>query len=204
CAWPATSCSSIAGASPSASRAPTPSARRWRSPDRCTEGTHRASQTYRGKSNPQQRRLAMQWTCRGAVLALLILLAGPAAALADGGPVLPFQGETIGVPGGRSSYGAFHARTATVVKRFGADRVPTGTQLRVAGQWGIPGVDYTGATTGLSASGRTLLLGAIPRVVPARTTRLLVLNTPRLTIRGRITLPGWFTVDAISPDGRWL
>jgi hypothetical protein len=67
----------------------------------------------------------------------------------------------------------------------------------------VPGVDYTGAMTGLSADGRTLILAPIP-TGPPDTTRLLVLGTARLTIRTRLTLPGWSTVDAISPDGRWL
>jgi hypothetical protein len=31
-----------------------------------------------------------------------------------------------------------------------------------------------------------------------------VLDTARLAVRAALTLPGWSTVDAISPDGRWL
>jgi hypothetical protein len=38
-----------------------------------------------------------------------------------------------------------------------------------------------------------------------RATRLLVLDTQRrLAVRKTIVLPGWSTVDAISPHGRWL
>ena len=147
----------------------------------------------------------MQWTSRGAVLALLILLATPAAALADGGPVAPVQGGAIGVPGGHTGYGAFAAGGATIVKRLGVNDVPTGAQLRVAGHYGIPGVDYSGGMTGLSADGRTLILaGMPPNNHTPRVTPLLVVTTPRLTVRSRITLPGWSTVDAISPNGRWL
>jgi hypothetical protein len=153
----------------------------------------------------EQRRLAMQWTFRSAALAVVIGMAVPSSALAVGGPVPPAQGTAIGVPGSASRYRVSGAGGHTIVKRLGADGAPTGAQLRVAGRYGIPGVDYTGAKTGLSANGRTLILagmqgnGGTPRV-----TRLLVVSTPRLAIRARIRLPGWSTVDAISPDGRWL
>jgi hypothetical protein len=149
----------------------------------------------------EQRRLAMQWTVRSAALAVVICMAVPSSALAAGGPVPPAQGTAIGGPGSASRYRVSGAGAHTIVKRVGAD----GAQLRVAGRYGIPGVDYTGAKTGLSANGRTLILagmqgnGGAPRV-----TRLLVVNTPHLAIRARIRLPGWSTVDAISPDGRWL
>jgi hypothetical protein len=147
----------------------------------------------------------MQWMTRSATLALLIGLAIPSIALASGGPVQPVQGSAIGVPGGASSYGAFGTGGATVVKRLGAGGVPTGPRLRLAGRYGIPGVDYNGTTTGLAANGRTLILAQMtPNGRAPRVTRLVVVNTPRLTVRTRITLPGWSTVDAISPDGRWL
>ncbi len=147
----------------------------------------------------------MQCTSRSAALALLIVVAVPSAALAAGGPVPPSQSTTIGSPGSLSRYGAFGAGHATIIKRLGADNVPTGARLRVTGRFGIPGVALNGSTTGLSANGRTLILAGIPRLgaVP-RTSPLLVVNTPRLTVRARITLPGWSTVDAISPNGRWL
>jgi hypothetical protein len=146
----------------------------------------------------------MQWMSRSAVLALLIAMVVPAVALADGGPVAPLQGAAIRVPGGSATYKALDAGRSTLVKRLGAAGAPTRGRLRIAGHYGIPGVDFSGATTGLAANGRTLLLAEIPRNGITRTTRLVVLNTPRLTVRARISLPGWSTVDAISPDGRWL
>ena len=146
----------------------------------------------------------MQWISRSAALALVTLVAAPAAALADGGPVPPSQGIAIGVPGTSPTYGVFGAGRATIVKRLGAGGVPSGAQLRLRGQYGIPGVDYRGATTGLSADGHTLVLAQLTLRGAPRTTRLLVLRTPRLAIRARIALPGWSAVDAISPNGRWL
>jgi hypothetical protein len=74
----------------------------------------------------------------------------------------------------------------------------------VPGRYGIPGVDYNGSTTGLSADGGTLVLADLPGNLTPRTTRLIVVGVPDLTVRQRIVLRGWFTVDAISPTGHFL
>jgi hypothetical protein len=87
-----------------------------------------------------------------------------------------------------------------VVRRSG----PGAAAIRIGGSYGIPGVDFSGSTTGLSADGRTLVLAELPGSGVTRTTRLVVLDTPRLTVRARLALPGFSTVDAISPNGRWL
>jgi hypothetical protein len=139
-----------------------------------------------------------------APLALCLALIAPSCALAAGGPVAPVQGSYIGVPGSPYRYTAFGARGNTVLKRQAASAGPAVSELRVSGHYGIPGVDYSGSTTGLSADGRTLILAELPGNRPQRTTRLLVLDTTPLAIRARLTLPGWSTVDAISPNGRWL
>ena len=137
-------------------------------------------------------------------VALWVALMGPQGVLAAGGPVAPAQGSYIGVTGSPHRYAAFDASGNTVVKRRGAGAGPAVSELRVSGHYGIPGVDYSGSTTGLSADGRTLILAELPGSGPPRTTRLLVLDTAPLAVRVRLTLPGWSTVDAISPDGRWL
>lgn len=139
-----------------------------------------------------------------APLALWLVLMLPQDAFAAGGPVAPVQGSYIGVPSSPYRYAAFDARRNTVVRRQGAGVGPAASELRVSGRYGIPGVDYSGSTTGLSANGRTLILAELPGNRPPRTTRLLVLDTAPLALRTRLTLPGWSTVDAISPDGRWL
>jgi hypothetical protein len=72
------------------------------------------------------------------------------------------------------------------------------------GSLGVAGVAYDGSNTGLSADGRTLVLAETIRRYPPRRTRLVVLDARRLRTRGHIVLPGYFGVDAISPDGRWL
>jgi hypothetical protein len=146
----------------------------------------------------------MRLTSLTAPLALSIGLAAPSGALAAGGPVPPVQGARIAVPGSPDRYFARSAGHDTIVKRTEAGPGSAASELRVSGSYGIPAVAFGGPRTGLSADGRTLVIAAIPRRYPPHTTRLIVLDTPRLAVRARIALPGWSTVDAISPDGRWL
>lgn len=134
-------------------------------------------------------------------LALAMAMAAPPGALAAGGPVAPVQNSYIGTPGSPHRYGAFDANGNTVVNEQEAGAAVPG--LRIRGRYGIPGVDFNGSMTGLSADGQTLILAQMPAGTP-HTTRLLVLDTAPLAIRTRLTLPGWSTVDAISPGGRWL
>jgi hypothetical protein len=147
--------------------------------------------------------MAMKRTWWLAPLVLGVAMAAPAGALAAGGPVPPVQSSYIGLPGSPYRYGAFGAHGNTVVREQEAGAGAAVPGLRIRGRYGIPGVDYSGSMTGLSADGRTLILAQIPAGTP-HTTRLLVLETPQLTVRARLALPGWSTVDAISPDGRWL
>ena len=145
----------------------------------------------------------MRWTLLTAALSLGLL--APAGALASGGPVQPVQGSSsIRALGSPFWYAAFGSGGDTIVKRLTGAGGQSGAALRVSGHYGIPGVDYSGSMTGLSANGRTLVLAEVSSSGVPRTTRLLVLDTPRLAVRTRLALPGWSTVDAISPDGRWL
>jgi hypothetical protein len=146
----------------------------------------------------------MKWTWLTASLALFLGLVIPAGALAAGGPVPPAQGTQIAVPGSPYHYAVLGAGRTTIVQQLPGSAGRPLSEIRVRGQYGIPDVTFGGITTGLSADGRTLVLATIPQTYPVRTTRLLVLNTPRLSVRASITLRGWSTVDAISPDGRWL
>jgi hypothetical protein len=147
--------------------------------------------------------MAMKWASWSMPLAVYLAMAASPGALAAGGPVSPVQDSYIGVAGSPYRYAAFDANGDTVVNEQVAGQGPTTSGLRIGGRYGIPGVDYSGSMTGLSADGRTLILAQIPAGTP-HTTRLLVLDTAPLRIRTRLTLPGWSTVDAISPDGRWL
>jgi hypothetical protein len=149
--------------------------------------------------------MLMRRTWLTAPLALWLALALPQGALGSGRPVSPVQGSFIAVPGSPYRYAAFGAGGNTIVRQQTAAAGPAVSHLRLSGRYGIPGVDYnSGSTTGLSADGRTLILAELPGSSPPRTTRLIVLDTKPLAVRARLTLPGWSTVDAISPGGRWL
>jgi hypothetical protein len=92
--------------------------------------------------------------------------------------------------------------TLVTAVRRGDRRVLRSRQI--SGRWSVPPVTVGGATTGLSADGRVLVLARPERYFPPTSTALAVLDARRLLVRRHISLPGFFTVDAISPDGRWL
>jgi hypothetical protein len=132
----------------------------------------------------------------------VLCLAAPAAHAA-GGPVQPVQGGAgVSTPGGSLSYVAVRAGHDTVLQRI---RRSTGFVERsrlVRGPYGIPGAAYDGSTTGLSHNERTIVLASLSGL-PSHT-RLLVLDGRAMTTRAPVVLTGYFTVDAISPNGRWL
>src|SRR5262249_45359231 len=146
----------------------------------------------------------MRWSA--VITSLGIGLAAPAAALAAGGPVPPVLGHNgVGVAGGSARFVALSAGRSTVVARVTTRGRRIQSRFSVPGHYGIPGADYNGSPTGLSADGGTLVLQPMrSRAATPRTTRLLVLGTDPLRLRRMIILRGWSTVDAISPDGRWL
>src|SRR3954454_11852310 len=132
-------------------------------------------------------------------------LAAPAGAWAAGGPVMPVQGGPgVTVPATAARYVAVGAGHETIVEQVLRGEGGVGRTRVLDGVWGVPAITYDRDTTGLSADGRTLVLGEIQNRFPVRRTRLAVLDARRLTVRRQITLPGWFTVDAIAPDGRSL
>jgi hypothetical protein len=143
----------------------------------------------------------MRWIATGCCAAGLVAPA-PAAG-AGGGPVEPVQGGSgAAVPGHAARYVAFGTPHGTLVARL-----VRGAATRwsvIPGDVGVPGAAFDGSTTGLAADGRTLVLAALSRRYPPRRSRLVVLDTRRLQVRQRITLRGFFAVDAISPSGRWL
>ena len=129
----------------------------------------------------------------------------PSAAVAAGGPVPAIQGGsgvTVSASPFRFVALADHANTMFKViwKRNGS----VAYQNLIRGSFGVPAAAYDGSVTGLSADGGTLALVEIPRTYPPARTRLLVLDPRSFSFKARITLRGFFAVDAISPTGRWL
>jgi len=132
-------------------------------------------------------------------------LAVPAAARAAGGPVSPVVGGAgVSAPGGDVGYVAVASAGGTVLERVRRADGAVRRSVFLRARLGVPGATFNGATTGLSADGRTLVLAPAWRAYPPRPTRLTVIDAARLRVRATIRLAGAFTVDAISPDGRWL
>jgi hypothetical protein len=148
-------------------------------------------------------------SCRQRILSCLLLagaFAGASAAEAAG-PPLPSQES------GRAGAVAPGGTERLITRRAGYDtwisavRRSDGRVMRsrqIGGRWSVPAVTLDNATTGLSGDGRTLVLARPTRAFPPASTRLAVVDAHRLVVRRLIALPGFFTVDAISPDGRWL
>jgi hypothetical protein len=142
---------------------------------------------------------------RRALLAAALLLTAATPAHAAGGPVPPaFGGAGVSAPGGGDNYVTVSGGgDQTVVMRIRKSDASVGRAKTIRGTFGVPGVTFDGINTGLSADGGTLVLSS---GFDARSpsTELRVLDARTLRTRRSITLRGMNTVDAISPDGRWL
>jgi hypothetical protein len=129
----------------------------------------------------------------------------PMAARGDGNPVGPLLGGGgATAPGSAYDYVTVSAGGNTVVEEIQRAGAWVGLTGFVRGSYGIPGVGYGGTGTGLSADRRTLVLERLASASQPKRTTLAVLNARTLRVRTHITLPGYFTVDAVSPEGRWL
>lgn len=134
------------------------------------------------------------------VAAVVAGLVSPASALGDGAPVIPMQGGAgAGVPTRPERYVAVGVHGNTLVERVVHGQVRFSRLF--PGRLGVPGAAFDGSATGLSADGRKLVLAAVPRRYPQRSTELVVLDAPALRIDERIELRGFYTVDAVSPYG---
>jgi hypothetical protein len=76
----------------------------------------------------------------------------------------------------------------------------------IRGSYGIPGVTLRGDVGGLSSDGRMLVVAEAPNggSILRSVSRLAVVDARTLRTRARIALPGDFSFDALSPDGRTL
>jgi hypothetical protein len=78
--------------------------------------------------------------------------------------------------------------------------------VALKGRWGFQVVSLAGDAAGLSANGR-VLVASTPPANPAGLagpSRFTVLRTAPLRVAQSFTLPGSYTVDAVSPDGSKL
>jgi hypothetical protein len=143
------------------------------------------------------------------VSAGLCVLAGsvaPGPAAGDGVPPGVVQGgDGVSAEAGSLRYVAIGAgpRTAVAAVRRDGGGVVRATTL--PGPFGVPMVTLAGATDGLSADGRTLVLEIVRRAPPIRAaSRFAILSTPGLRLRAMLRLRGDFSFDALSPDARTL
>jgi hypothetical protein len=134
-------------------------------------------------------------------LALLLPAAFATAASADGLPVFGTGGgAAVSTPDHRSTYIARPSGSDTVITESGES---TGS-LRIHGQFGVPLVAYDGTASGLAADRSTLVLIRPPVAFPQTLTQLALLDARTLHVRSYLSLHGDFSVDAISPNGRWI
>lgn len=135
--------------------------------------------------------------CLAAAVAGLVIAP---AALADG-PAFVVQGGA----GVASRGGAIHWVTVSDGTRGTLLEKVTGGQvnywIRLRGAWGTPTIG-TGVQTGqgLSRDGRTLVLASVSGGPYATPSRFLVVDMKRMRVVRSITLNGFFTFDALSPD----
>jgi hypothetical protein len=145
--------------------------------------------------------------CRLLVCALASAACAPVSAATAAGPPLPSaqSGNTGAVaPGGTERLVTRRAGDDTIVSAVGRADGRTLRFRRIDGRWAVPAATLDDGTTGLSADGLTLVLVRPTRSFPPTRTDLAVVDARELAVRRRLDLPGFFTVDAISPDGRWL
>ena len=141
----------------------------------------------------------------GALIAAVALVAPTATAAADGLP-LPVEESAGGVlshdRSSRYLSVTLGDRTAVLAQRAGG--VVT-SRVDLRGRFGIPLVAYDSTAGGVSADGRTLVLIRPRARFPRQETTFAVMRTtPRLRLRRIVRLPGDFSYDALSPDGRSL
>src|SRR4051794_31934041 len=142
---------------------------------------------------------------RRLLLAFALALIAPASAAASGGGGFPTQGGGVTTPDLPWSYvtvpaGRGHSLVQAVHRPDGAVQL----YRSLPGNYGLALAANDGTQTGLSGDGNTLVLARIENDFPPQRTHLLVLHALGLATQARVSLPGYYTVDAVSPDGRYV
>jgi hypothetical protein len=135
------------------------------------------------------------------LLALAALCAVPAAAADGPGPYALQGGDGVLSADGSLRYLAFGAGDHTAVEAVETSSGRVRTFGDLIGSWGIPTLSYTTQGEGLSADGKTLVLGQTTYGTPSK---FLVLDPRTLRLENWVVLRGSFTFDALSPDGSRL
>jgi hypothetical protein len=144
---------------------------------------------------------------RGLAVAVVVFALSASPALADGGPG---PGVLTGGAGVVSANG--QVRWVTVVDSANRETTVEALQTKggnvlqsasLAGAWGIPLVAYDGTAGGLSRNNQTLVLAQANVVQQTKDTRFQIVD-PKVLGSIEISLPGSFSYDALSPNGRLL
>jgi MYXO-CTERM domain-containing protein len=142
---------------------------------------------------------------RALLVTALALLAAPAPASASAGGLFPtFGGSGATASGPPFTYVTLPAGKRSVVEAIHKGDASVQLYRRLPGSYGTPMVAIDGSQTGLSADGTTLVLVKSVNRYPPQRTDLLVLHAQGLQTKTQVSLPGFSSVDAISPDGRWV
>src|SRR3954447_18856093 len=124
------------------------------------------------------------------VVTLAALLARPATASAAGGGLFPtYGGVGASAAGSPFTYVAVQAKGGSVIQAVHRDGGALDRWRGLPAGYGTAMVAYDGSMTGLSADGRTLVLGGIDNNYPPKTTKLLVLSASTFRTKAKASLP---------------
>jgi hypothetical protein len=140
---------------------------------------------------------------RVAALALLCAAAGSATALGAGPDPGVAQSGT-GLKLGKVLYAASQEGGQTFVQRIDRSTGRVLRQVTVPGSFGFPRVAYDNTIEGLSADGRTIVLGQTRNVQFRKSSSFAVIDVRTLRLRKMIKLRGDFSFDALAPRGQTL
>jgi len=141
------------------------------------------------------------------VVAAVLALAAAPSALADGFIGYALQSGTgVVSAGGKIRYVAVAAgQTAdTTVEAISTGDGSVLRSIGVIGSFGTPYVGFPQNGLGLSADGRTLVLGDVPTSFPHTRSAFSFFSTHPLEYQNGVSLKGDFAFDALSPDGTML
>jgi hypothetical protein len=140
------------------------------------------------------------------LVAVLVAVLVPAAARADGLPVLGVDVGSTGVASTSDGarYVTVPSGSRTIVEQVAQQGGQVLAWRSLPGTFTIPAVAYDASAGGLSADGTTLVLIEPRTSFPRAATKLLVLRSDGLKPLRAVRLQGDFSFDAVSPDGSWL
>lgn len=146
----------------------------------------------------------MKTTFAFLVTALALVAVLPAGgAVSDGGGVatVVLGGEGVRAPDGKVRYVALSTGRQTILSVVRSRGGQVARWRVIPGNFGVPLVAVDGTTDGVSRDGRILVLATLPG--ESRSTQFALVETKTLSLK-RITLPGSWSFDAISPDATTL